>query len=603
MLISSADARLSANRGRRLMWDPNYALTEEIGDPDLFVGRKKEVARLLKWAEGTKRRISLSMGILSRRKKGKTALLQRFFNILYARNDPQLIPFYYRIPEERVTKTAFAESFYRRVLSQYFAFTTRTPDLVDQVLSFDELRELAASDRHVAADLRRMESTLASSPGLAWGHARDAGHRISRLNDVRIIQILDEFQYMNEWVAADQDLELKEKLCYSYMGTAESKVSPQIVAGSYIGWLGAILRHMTGRYDEWQLEGLSDEEALEAVYNYACTYDVPITSVTAPYVAEVCDNDPWYIASTIRNRIEEKDLTTREGVRDALTLETVVGKGAIARMWREYLLAAFPRINGKSARSIVLYLASKEPEERTRKQIRTDLKLDVPEDELEVKLHQLVKADILAEGSSNFRFRGLGDRVFAMVFRRIYGEEIEDLSVEEIEADFKRQLASARGEAASARGEAARHKGSAAEYKVLYHLSMASQRGATLADIVVEGAPEGLVLGPFVSLRKVHPHLDQEKSVEVDIHAVHERDDGTDLMVEVKDWERKATAAAARRFVEVREKLSLELRRPTIFLFYSENGLSREAETVLAEAGILVLDPAKLASYEAPVLL
>ena len=89
------------------MLDLTYALGEEIGDPDLFVGRKKELARLTKWAAGAKRRISLSTGILSRRKKGKTALLQRFFNILYTRNDPQLIPFYYRIPEEHLPKTTF----------------------------------------------------------------------------------------------------------------------------------------------------------------------------------------------------------------------------------------------------------------------------------------------------------------------------------------------------------------------------------------------------------------------------------------------------------------------------------------------------------------
>ncbi len=29
------------------MWNLTRALTEEIGDPDLFVGRKKEMARLL----------------------------------------------------------------------------------------------------------------------------------------------------------------------------------------------------------------------------------------------------------------------------------------------------------------------------------------------------------------------------------------------------------------------------------------------------------------------------------------------------------------------------------------------------------------------------
>ncbi len=87
-----------------VMWHlDSYPLAEEIGDPDLFVGREEEMTRLLKWAAGTKRRHSTSMGILSRRKKGKTALLQRFFNILYSLNDPQLIPFYYRISENLQT--------------------------------------------------------------------------------------------------------------------------------------------------------------------------------------------------------------------------------------------------------------------------------------------------------------------------------------------------------------------------------------------------------------------------------------------------------------------------------------------------------------------
>ncbi len=74
--------------------------------------------------------------------------------------------------------------------------------------------------------------------------------------------------------------------------------------------------------------------------------------------------------------------------------------------------------------------------------------------DLEERLHKLVKADILADGSSNFRYRGLGDRIFAMVFRRIYGEEIEQA----IEDDFKKQLDSARRQAAWQKGQAAEYK-------------------------------------------------------------------------------------------------------------------------------------------------
>jgi hypothetical protein len=571
--------------------DLTYALAEEIGDPDLFVGREQEMARLLEWAEGTKRRISKSMGILSRRKKGKTALLQRFFNILYTRNDPQLIPFYYRIPEKRQTQVDFTRTFYRRVLTQYFASVTRTPEWISTVLPMGELKKLVASDRHLALDIETMEEMLESEPTSAWIFAQEAGHRISQLKDVRILQILDEFQYLNKYVVSDDDSQRVELLCHSYMGAAESKFSPQIVAGSYIGWLGAILSHMTGRYREWHLEGLTDEEALEAVYNYAYTYQVAITDQTAPYIAEVCDNDPFYIAATISNRIDEKDLTTEAGVRDALTLETVAGKGEIARVWREYLLGAFARINDTNARKIVLYLAGHEPEERTRVQIRDDLDLDMTEGELEERLYKLVMADILAEGSSNFHYRGLGDRIFAMVFRRIYGAEIERVTVADVDDDFKRELAAARARISV-------HKGAAAEYRVRYRLLVASLRGATLADVVrdsVDGAP----VGPFRLIRKAGFHVDQEKSVEIDLHAVHESDAGTDLMIEVKDWQREPTADVVRRFIEVKNALTGCLERNTVFLFYSESGLGQEAAAMLTEAGISVLDPEKLAGFEA----
>ena len=182
---------------------------------------------------------------------------------------------------------------------------------------------------------------------------------------------------------------------------------------------------------------ITDEEALEAVYNYAYTYRVPLTDQAAPYVAEVCDNDPFYIASTVRNHIEEKDLTTEKGVREALALETVMGKGDIARVWNEYLGDAFARVNDVNARKIVLYLAKYDPEERSRAQIREDLDLQMTEGKLEKRLHQLVKADILAYGSSYFHYRGLGDKIFAMVFRRLYGTEIEQVDAARIEDDFK----------------------------------------------------------------------------------------------------------------------------------------------------------------------
>ena len=106
--------------------------------------------------------------------------------------------------------------------------------------------------------------------------SEEAAHRISVAKDTRILQILNEFQYMNRCIYADEGLEKVILLCHSYMRAAESKYSPQIVAGNYIGWLTEILRHLTARYRDWRLEGLSDAEAVEVVY----AYQVPVTDET-----------------------------------------------------------------------------------------------------------------------------------------------------------------------------------------------------------------------------------------------------------------------------------------------------------------------------------
>lgn len=59
-------------------------LEERIGNPDLL---KKELSYFLRWIDRTKEKISQSTAILSRRNTGKTALLQRLFNITFEKND------------------------------------------------------------------------------------------------------------------------------------------------------------------------------------------------------------------------------------------------------------------------------------------------------------------------------------------------------------------------------------------------------------------------------------------------------------------------------------------------------------------------------------
>ncbi|HIE02543.1 MAG TPA: hypothetical protein EYP59_20035 [Thiotrichaceae bacterium] len=71
-----------------------YALEERIGDPNLFCGRKQTMGLLMNWANAIPEKIAKSRVLLGRRKCGKTAIMQRLFNILWNQNG-QIVPFYF----------------------------------------------------------------------------------------------------------------------------------------------------------------------------------------------------------------------------------------------------------------------------------------------------------------------------------------------------------------------------------------------------------------------------------------------------------------------------------------------------------------------------
>ena len=88
----------------------DYALEERIGNPDLFTGRKAELDYFLKWISDIKERKSQSTAVLARRKMGKTALMERLFNITFFKNDG-VIPFYYEIKENDIWIVDFCQDF------------------------------------------------------------------------------------------------------------------------------------------------------------------------------------------------------------------------------------------------------------------------------------------------------------------------------------------------------------------------------------------------------------------------------------------------------------------------------------------------------------
>ncbi len=317
-----------------------------------------------------------------------------------------------------------------------------------------------------------------------------------------------------------------------------------------------------------------------------------VSDDSAAFMAEACYGDPYYIAQTFESLCRFRDLTKRDTIEEILQYETS-SKGDIAAMWMEYLLYAFARINDQNAKRIVLYLARYRSKERTRKQILEDLKLTMSDADLEKRLQKLVAADIIERGGTNYDFRGLGDPIFAMVFRKEYEKEIDGVKLTEIEDDLRTQLKSLEGKAAN-------DKGIIAEYRLINRLLFLGLK-QTSPQLVFAGAEQDFKLGPFSSLGKHSFHLDQVKRVEIDIYAKAKSEGDWDLIVEVKDHANQPSMSHIETFIRTRATLTKKLEKPTGFLFYSETGLGEAQETRLKEAGIMFSDGARLHAREGAV--
>ena len=298
----------------------DYALKERIGKPELFSGRKKELAYFLKWINDIKEEKSQSTAILARRKMGKTALMERLFNITFYKNDG-VIPFYYEIKEIKMWTGDFCVDFFLTLIYQYIAFKTRKSEYLnpEEKNNFEKVKNTAEKEglKYLSGIIESVEYSFEHEHiDILWNTVREAPKTIAARQKEFIVQIIDEFQFMNTMIYRDKGMDkLQDDLAGGYLSTAESKIAPLLVSGSWVGWLMNQLKMMLpARFKYKSLNNMPEDEAVEMVFNYSRFFDVPITEENAYLIAGLSEGSPFYISSIIRSDYQDKDLTTVDGL-------------------------------------------------------------------------------------------------------------------------------------------------------------------------------------------------------------------------------------------------------------------------------------------------
>ncbi|UCH96836.1 MAG: hypothetical protein JSV88_08285, partial [Candidatus Aminicenantes bacterium] len=188
----------------------DYILEERIGNPDLFTGRKE-----------------VKMWVVD-------FCVQFFLSFIY-----QYIAF----------KSRKAEYLKPEEKSDF----TRVIDIAKKE-GMEYLIGIIESAAHAAA--HEKVDTL-------WEIAREAPQTIAFRQKEFIVQLIDEFQFLNAVIYRDKKLEkLQDDLAGGYLSTAESKIAPLLVSGSWVGWLMNELNSMLpARFKYEYLENMPEDEA------------------------------------------------------------------------------------------------------------------------------------------------------------------------------------------------------------------------------------------------------------------------------------------------------------------------------------------------------
>jgi len=572
----------------------DYALEERIGNPDLFTGRKQELAYFLKWINDIKERKSQSTAMLARRKMGKTALMERLFNITFYKN-AGVIPFYYEIKEVKMWVGDFCKDFFLTFIYHYIAFKTRKKEYLDPMGGFDfeKVVDIVKKEGlpYLTDLIKGVEHEYTHEyVDTLWTIVRDAPRRLAARQGEFILQMIDEFQFLNAMIYRDKDAKiLANDLAGGYLSTAESKIAPLLVSGSWVGWLMNLLVMMLpARFKYKSLKNMPENEAVEVVFKYSRFFEVPVTEETAYLIASLSEGSPFYISAIIRSDCGAKDLTSVAGLTRTLEFETLDDHGVIKSTWMEYVKTAFRKVNDRSAKKIVLHLCKHKGREMTRKELLDDLNLDMSDEELEAKLEALVKTDIIKQGQTNFDYRCVQDNIFDKVFRGVYQKEIEYFEVGEIKKEYGEAFEKLKRQYRKFQGKYNYQKGYFAEYLILDRLRLHAGENNELLKSITGNLPGDFNFCDYSRVWKYDSSPEYAKSFSVDIFARAQSANDYSIIGEVKSREVKTFSKdEVKEFEKKFSQLkTIENIDRAVGFIFSRNGFTKEAEDYCKEKGI-----------------
>jgi DNA-binding Lrp family transcriptional regulator len=203
--------------------------------------------------------------------------------------------------------------------------------------------------------------------------------------------------------------------------------------------------------------------------------------------------DPFFISCVILNESEGKDLTTSEGVINAVNYEISAKTAEMSQNWTLYIENTVAQVNHLNAKQILLYLNKHNDRYFTSQSLKDELNLDLEPNEIYRQLIILKEADLIDQGAADIDFRGLQDGTLNLVLRSRFEKEIKTVAPR-LKEEFAQEIANLTHKNHQLQGKVNYYAGKLAEH-IKERVIIQREDGKVMEiDIVAESACLRVVL-------------------------------------------------------------------------------------------------------------
>ncbi|MEM7532654.1 MAG: restriction endonuclease [Chloroflexota bacterium] len=569
----------------------------------IFTDREDELDWLMTWAESVAQNFGYSQGLVSHRRYGKTAIMERFYNRLFwERID--VMPFYFEIHEgiRQIWIKELAELYLHSFLQQFLAYHTQNPLLAfSQRMSFEHMYTIAEEQNEpvVMAWIDWWENDNRVSDIIKINRVlQDLPRNFAVERGLNVVVMFDEFQRLNQVLYYD---EACTRHCANYTDAystaAESSKAPMLVAGSQVTALTkeALTGAMLGRVMLRHIKRLPIAGAAELAFKLSERFKVSMTLDLAYLISRLVDGHPYYIRCLFNSFYPGRDLTSEQGVRKTLTFEVENIEGQIHQFWMYHFGKHMKLLKLPHARKMIVYLIQAGEDGAHVGQVVEDLQLPMSVEETNDLLQQLIWCDLVIEVDDQ-SYRGVSDSILAWMLRIKYGWEIERVrrkeAIAKMDATLAEETIAALQEMlGKMQGELNYWVGHVAEAfikKLMAH---------HFKDQLIDGAdhfnrPGDLRLPRIFRLydTTVKPE-GAPKSFQVDLYAIPSDENAAPWIVEVKNWQDPVSKPAVVHFWEAAQHLADDKgHEEVVCWFHARGGFTGPARTFMQEKGMLFTD-------------